>query len=422
MSSNHQHPHQRPTSIRYLKARFRPLLRPQVWGTVTVLGAIGFGTWAYYNHPEWLALTENQQILAPSTTQPGQADISAEDKAIGADIDNLSVLQQDLAIPKSAPLAPNSETEQREQNLFDEFIKKKEAAQGNKSAGSSAAATSTEQPSIPNPVGIQATDPANKSGIFPNLGGIGGGSYNPSAGTVANPIGSLNTPSSSDRNPTQLPVSPLQSALDRATGNNPSIQNPDRTSTNELRSTPGSTQTPTDNAQQNSSGLRQQDPSTRLTPSQETSQASPAPIPGQANAPVSPYTGTAGGYSTYPGTGYAPANPVPGATGYNVPPYTNNNPPNSYTYLNQPQAVPGVPPAAQVNPQVAPGTPSNLGQSPFQNSISGNGYNNPGYNPNYSNPGTPQSSQLQQQPNFSVPRPIPGRYIGGGEINSFSNP
>jgi len=37
--------------------------------------------------------------------------------------------------------------------------------------------------------------------------------------------------------------------------------------------------------------------------------------------------------------------------------------------------------------------------------------------------GSPNSTQtLQPAAPFSVPRPIPGRYIGGGEINTFSNP
>ncbi len=43
--------------------------------------------------------------------------------------------------------------------------------------------------------------------------------------------------------------------------------------------------------------------------------------------------------------------------------------------------------------------------------------------PSVNSTGSPNSTQtLQPAAPFSVPRPIPGRYIGGGEINTFSNP
>ncbi|MCL1468657.1 hypothetical protein [Argonema galeatum] len=379
-----------PAPLRYFKARLRPLFWPMVWGTATIISLVGFSTWAYFTHPEWLVFSDDRENTSPiNTVEPT---VSDEDKAIGADIDTLSVLEKDLANSEPFQVAP-AETE-KQQGLFDDFIKRKEAADAQKSSG---------QSSITNPFAIKSQDPLNNSGTLPSGNSITTPSSNLGAGTTANPAGS----------PNSAPLSPLQSALDRIdAGKQPTLQNPttapasplqsalDRLNTGNTIATPA----PTDKLGQNS-GSNQ-------TPTQSTSG-----IPGQVTAPAQQYPGTAG-YSSIPGQSYGSASPVPGTTGYNVPPTSSSNPPNSYTYLNQPQAVPGVPPAAQVSPSL---TPSNLGQSPFQNATPGNGYANPGYNSNFGNPAA-QPSQVQSPPNFSVPRAIPGQNIGGGQINTFSNP
>jgi hypothetical protein len=67
-------------------------------------------------------------------------------------------------------------------------------------------------------------------------------------------------------------------------------------------------------------------------------------------------------------------------------------------------------------------TPSNLGQTQTQFPNQFNQVNNSGFNPNVGNVGTQANQLSQPQPNFSVPRQIPGRYIGGGQINTFANP
>ena len=55
---------------------------------------------------------------------------------------------------------------------------------------------------------------------------------------------------------------------------------------------------------------------------------------------------------------------------------------------------------------------------PNANGLTGGGLNSP-LNSNLS---SSQGQTLQPPPAFSVPRPIPGRHIGGGQINTFSNP
>ncbi len=395
---------QPPAPLRYFKARLRPLAKPLVWGTATLISLVSLSTWVYFAHPEWLVFSDNQENTSPTNTAVDPT-FSDEEKAIGADIDTLSVLEKDLANSEPFQVAP-AET-QKQQGLFDDFLKQKEAADAQKSSGSSGTEKLAGQSSITNPFAIKSQDPFNNSGTLPSGNSVSAPSSNLGAGSVANPAGSSNAAT----------LSPLQSALDRIdAGKQPNLQNPttapvsplqsalDRLNTGNTIATPAPTQAPTDKLGQNSSSNQ--------TPTQSTSG-----IPGQVTAPPSQYPGTAG-YSSIPGQSYGSTSPVPGATGYNVPPTGTNNPPNSYTYLNQPQAVPGVPPAAQVSPSL---TPSNLGQSPFQNATPGNGYANPGYNSNFGNPAA-QPSQVQSPPNFSVPRAIPGQNIGGGQINTFSNP
>lgn len=434
---------QPPAHLRYLKARLRPLTKPIVWGTATVLSLAGALTWTYFNHPEWLALTDNQQNSV-SNDADNQPDLSQEDKSIGADIDRLSVLEQDLTEFEPALVIPG--TSSKKDTFLDEVMKKRQDGEGSRSQ------VLPEQ-SITNPFAAKSLNSFSNSGNS-SSGKSSLGTYSNFIGESApNTAGSLNLPTSVNQNSGAAPVSPLQSALDRNnTGDRSNIQNPNSTSVSPLQSalnrdsegnrsniqnsdptsvsplqsaleenTPGnltggtSKQTIADRLEQSSTQLSGQDRSGRLTPTE------PYPgTPAQTATPVSPYPGLPG-YPTLPGQGYTPSPyPVPGATSYNVP-SDPSNPVNSYTYLNQPQVPTVVAPPVQINPSVTTVTPNNLGRSPFQSTNPSTGYSNPGFNPNAVNSGL-QPYQMQTPSNFSIPRPIPGRYIGGGQINTFSNP
>jgi hypothetical protein len=116
--------------------------------------------------------------------------------------------------------------------------------------------------------------------------------------------------------------------------------------------------------------------------------------------------------------------PSPGTTGYTQPPafrtptpyFTNNTGSN-------PQPIPG-----QITPQVAPAVPtSSYGQPSYsQPNYGQSGYGQSGYGQSsgVSSPSivpSPQVNPPAPSP-FSVPRSVPGRTTGGGEINTFSNP
>jgi hypothetical protein len=97
-----------------------------------------------------------------------------------------------------------------------------------------------------------------------------------------------------------------------------------------------------------------------------------------------------------------------------------------------------LPPVVPTVPTVTPGTVPNSGYSNFNSlplnntvpsySVTPNmGINSTVQPNNYITPGNInpniQQGQIgQTQPNFSVPNRVPGRYIGGGEINTFANP
>lgn len=105
-------------------------------------------------------------------------------------------------------------------------------------------------------------------------------------------------------------------------------------------------------------------------------------------------------------------NPAQGTTG--LPTNTPSISPNAYTNLTNPGfSSPGMPidsgvaaPAGYGVPPIAPITPIN--NAPITPTVL---------------PGADVPVQpLQPEQNFTAPRPLPGRVIGGGNINTFSNP
>jgi hypothetical protein len=82
--------------LRYLKARLSILARPSFLMALVFLSAVGLVIKEYWTNPDFLKFAQNQQVfpLTP-TSSSNQSLISEEDKAIAADIDNLSVLDYD---------------------------------------------------------------------------------------------------------------------------------------------------------------------------------------------------------------------------------------------------------------------------------------------------------------------------------------
>jgi hypothetical protein len=397
-------------------------MRPQVWGTIIFLLVVSTAAGLYFANLEEFLADGNQEKPTLSRENQAESDdaressISIEDRAIAADIDVSAVLENDLAAnAETLQAAPERETG----NLFDQFMKQRQAR--------NQAANSSEGQANQQPAAVNIED--NPFTIrFPTANNAGRNN----AATSTNPF--LFSQPNNTSNGLSLPdtttpnlnnANALQTSLDRANGyNRPTNLDLNGNDTNPLQSAIDRLNTPTNNSN-NTTNTNQtttnNNPNNnphninliaqpeQLNPLLGTTPYNPAlnpnAVPAQGTIPLSPYSNV-------------PYTPVPGQinTPNSLNPYNpglTTNPPNSYTYLNQPvpnQPInPVVPPAAQINPTIVPALPGTTTDI---------------YNSNLPNPAVqPIPNQLQTTPApFSIPNNIPGRNIGGGQINTFSNP
>lgn len=118
--------------LRFLKARLKPFTKPMFWGSATILTLLGVAIWQYWQHPEWSATNDIEQpsaiknntanqnfegvVVSPDSSQQ----LSQEDLAIAADIDNSELLLEELQssqVPVNL-LPPQTEVEKNSQNDF----------------------------------------------------------------------------------------------------------------------------------------------------------------------------------------------------------------------------------------------------------------------------------------------------------------
>lgn len=79
--------------LRYFKARLWNLARPGFWGTAIFLSVVGLFIKENWTNREFLIFRQEAQVASP---QAADSSVSAEDKAIAADIDNLPVIRYDF--------------------------------------------------------------------------------------------------------------------------------------------------------------------------------------------------------------------------------------------------------------------------------------------------------------------------------------
>jgi hypothetical protein len=353
----------RPASsmIRDWLVRLRPLARPVIWVPMSLIG-LGLLVMAQQeSNPDWLEGVGQSQ-------SPNNSDLSAEDQAIGADIDNLPLLLNDFGLLQLDP------PEER--------------------GGQPKRGATKPTPNLPS-VGVGAKSPAAASlGL---LAGLSNGPVNPATQPVdgwGNPIDANNAPLGEILNPlpagsssrlgtgTPMGTSALATALAQS----------------QIRNTASGNQ----NGAINQPAISADG---RLIPTiNPTNGGWPLPLDGTTsvnrNQPSNnpPLEGTT---SLNPSGVGVPLSPNSNAFGS----LTGNQPlPNS-------GLVPTVP-TSNLGPVIAPNQLES--QPSSSNFIGGNSLNS---TPNSQGQPLPQNPQP-----FSVPRPIPGRSIGGGQINTFSNP
>jgi hypothetical protein len=112
--------------FRYLKARLWNLTRPGFWGTAIFLSVVGLVIREFWARPD--ILTRQSQ---PTVTQAqAKSTLSAEDRAVVADIDNLSVLNYDFEQslePTLNSAEPISKPKKGNKNPLEEAISKQNA-------------------------------------------------------------------------------------------------------------------------------------------------------------------------------------------------------------------------------------------------------------------------------------------------------
>ncbi|PSB52654.1 hypothetical protein C7B67_06345 [filamentous cyanobacterium Phorm 6] len=445
-----------PTSVRYLIARLRHWAQPAVWAPLTVLCAGGVFIWEVTVHPEKLSIDGEE--VATSNNPDSLPGLSAEDTAIAAEIDSSPALVNQFNRSNYEQNFLNSSVV-KDQGLFDEIRARSSGTRQPSSAPKQVASNRfLPLPNLANPVVSGANNnpensslPSSDTSSATSLSGDSGlnsgtktiGEYGSTAtATSSQPSNSAN---SAKQNENPLPLSPLQAAMKKYVAPNTSAtataQKTD--SSAKLVDRPASTQPPANSA--------------NLFPTAATAQgrANPANVPAALPSLLAP-TNTIINESqqflnpaaTAPEAFSGLNSRVPSLPEINARPATVALPKNPYqTNLSgsglTPEAASGAIPVVAPTPiQLLP----NVGQSPFDNGIGGSRIISPQLSPNSANfqfqpaqsnqlnlPGQPnfgavpqnnnnQGQQIQPQP-FSTPRSLtPGRYIGGGEINTFGNP
>jgi hypothetical protein len=448
-----------PTSVRYLIARLRHWSQPAVWAPLAVLCAGGLFIWEVSVNPERLRIDGEEE--AASNNPASLPGLSAEDSAIAAEIDSLPVLANQFNRSNSEFGLLNSSVV-KTQGLFEDIrARGLGITQPSSAPKQGVSSRFLPLPNVANPAVGAANNNAQNSSL-PSSNATSGLSLSGSGGPISGikTIGesggtataTLSQPSSGTnsgkQNENSLPLSPLQAAMKKyvvATTSATAAAAQKTAESATLLDRPASAPAATNAA--------------NLLPTSATAQAgaNPVNIPA-ALPPLAAPTNTATKESqeflnptaTVPESFAGLNSRVPSLPEINAGAATVALPKNPYqTNLSGSGFAPEVQPAALpvATPSPTPLLP--VGQSPFPSAMGGSKIISPQFSPNSANsefqPSQPSQLNLPpNQPNFGVvpqnanqgvqpqpfqPQPFstprslaPGRYIGGGEINTFANP
>jgi hypothetical protein len=447
------------TSVRYLIARLRHWTQPAVWAPLAVLCAGGVFLWEVSVNPERLSI-DGEEVAASnnSGSLPG---LSAEDSAIAAEIDSLPVLVDQLNGSTSSERNLLNSSAVKSQGLFEEISARgggipqpssapKRAANSRflplQNFGNPAVGTAKNNPqnsSLPSSDATSALSLFGSGGLMSGIKTIEPESGGRATATLSQASSAAN---SGKQNENSIPLSPLQAAMKKyvVTNTEATAAAAQKTADSAiLRDRPARAPAATN--------------ATNLLPTTATAQAgaNPVNVPA-ALPPLATPTNTAIEESvellnptpTVPESFPGLNSRVPNLSEINAGAATVALPKNPYlTNLSGSGFAPEVQPAALpvATPTPLPLLP-NVGQSPFPSGIGGSKIISPQFSPNSANsefqPAQPSQLNLPNPPNFgvvpqntnqgvqpmqpqpfSIPRSLtPGRYIGGGEINTFANP
>ncbi|NET35938.1 MAG: hypothetical protein F6K19_28580 [Cyanothece sp. SIO1E1] len=384
-----------PSALRYMKARLKPLSKPMFWCPAMVLMVSTAFFWEYWTHPEWLQQVEGN---GPGSDQVGLGS-SPEDRAIGADIDSLPVLineLEEIAIPALDPDSPLMIMRSQEPDTQSLLLQKADEATDN-----TAASAKLSQPT-PRQTGLSLLGTSTPDyGLANTTAGLSGFLGNPTSSADAINVLSSDTSSissglglSSRRSSLQSDLSALTNPLQAALEDQAAIKQ-QATSLSESS---------------NSRQLQVRESEQTTTPGRNLVSGEQAlSTPGVAPSSIVPQQALPSNLSFIRTT--PQMSPPPGSTGYTPPstlssPNLNRNfraPGNSFTNLVTPQT-----------PSLVP-NPSTGGQPALSNinrGIGSTGLQTPLPQVTVPQPAGPQNTQVDQaptprlQPRLQIPASI----------------
>ncbi|MEH1926744.1 hypothetical protein [Nostoc sp.] len=378
--------HYPPAYLRYLKARLSNLGRPAFWGTAIFLSVVGLVTWEYWSNPDIFVYKQKKQV---TSQEPADSSLSAENRAIAADIDNLPVLFNDFEQTTLSATAntPKENTQgENSKDLLEDITNKQKSASDTK-LNPGLGVNGDTSPAVENPFVVQTENLLRTGTVDNNNQLLGLKTLN----AVSEPTGEQQTSSSlgigftnqTNKNQNSLSISPLQATLNQSTNQKLSSFNGTATQTNALGrvSDPGTTLMSPINSLPSQNSL----PSTGLTA--QTGYTSTG-----TNLPQNPYSNLNNGQ-------LLPNNGLTTGTGYTS--TGTNLPQNPYNNLNSGQVVPNV---STLTPPVTSLAPTNI--APYSSQSPSQGVVTPTNPVGYGNYGLQQPAQLPQSyGNYGLQQP-----------------
>ncbi|MHC5615611.1 MAG: hypothetical protein ACYTXA_32730 [Nostoc sp.] len=378
--------HYPPAYLRYLKARLSNLARPAFWGTAIFLSVVGLVTWEYWSNPDIFVYKQKKQV---TSQEPADSSLSAENRAIAADIDNLPVLFNDFeqATFSGTANTPKENTQgEKSKDLLEDAINKQKSASDTK-LNPGLGVNGDTSPSVENPFVVQTENLLRTGTVDNNNQLLGLKTLN----AASEPTGEQQISSSlgigftnqTNKSQNSVSISPLQGALNQSTNQKLSNFNSTTTQINALGrvSDPGTPLMPPINSLPSQNSL----PSTGLTAGTGDTSTGTNLLPNSYNnlnnGQVLPNNGlTTGTGSTSTGT---------------------NFPQNPYNNLNNGQVLPNVSP---LTPPVTSLAPTNI--APYSSQSPSQGVVTPTNPVGYGNYGLQQPAQLPQSyGNYGLQQP-----------------
>ncbi len=405
----------RSESSRSLAARVRSLTQLRILGPIGFLTLLGAFVWQLSDHPEWFQVNTEQPNVADTALS---RELSDEERAIAAEIDSSNFLLKELEA-NSPQLNPLNDPILAGNDLL-------KAVRQSRNNSASSEATNVFLPEFSTSEQSAATPPAPNFSFSQNrqssqtLSSFGTqlGSTPNSQSNLNSSFNLLSPQTESDSEEESTAKTPLQAAMEQYNQYN---QDPSAVDGNDLGQT-RTTATENTNSSEigvNSREITSDNSASSLQLNLGTNSIQTLPTATTPTIPqpswIVPRTPT----QTSTSTPTVESIPIPN-------PYQTNLSIPRNLPLTQP-TIPTIPSSSNPYGQL----PSTVNPNPVY------GFNNPNSVPNYGvvqpniqnttvspNPLVPQTSRNltpSTQP-FSVPRPIPGRTIGGGRINTFANP